>query len=200
MISTLLCKQLKHGASNVAHMFLFIYEHQLCWVHRQSGHVYWSDFPILQNNIFCNNYRELERGTRYFRTQVLKITSTMSRTDFIAEILWRSYIYRQINRLETFWCFQFPKWDNHWLSLKNMEHVLCKYSKFVKIEQFNHKPRRLFRSNAHMTDLLCHSCGHNGHERLRWCNTCFNAYCRDCHNDPSSGPSWICSECLRQPY
>jgi hypothetical protein len=339
----LLPSKLRHAALNVAHMFLFVHERQSSWARRQSGEDPWSEFPVFRENFFCNNYRELDRGTCYFRAQVLQLDySSCSRAEFLPQVLWKSYLYRQVNRLESFSRFggipsreewpkfvthmcncqergmsfftaahqttshsklvryvqetlkckllekitptllgtdlqaivkalgtlhgcgpflswqiacdlmesqcltvdtesycelgpgarnglnalfgtsakqfdqldllrlltniqehvygclslRFPKWDNRWLTLKNMEHVLCEYSKFVRICEGSDRKARTYRSRALVhAALLCHSCGKNDENEAFSCNTCLGAYCHDCSKAGPSAGSWICHEC-----
>lgn len=53
------------------------------------------------------NYRELDRGTCYFRSQILDLWSSSSRPDmiqsaWIEKVLWASVCYRVVNKIETF--------------------------------------------------------------------------------------------------
>jgi hypothetical protein len=72
--------------------------------------------PIFQRYHFCNNYRELDRGTAYFRSQILlKLLGMkegeqqqessplqMNRLQYLQEVLGMAYYYRQCNLIESF--------------------------------------------------------------------------------------------------
>ena len=60
--------------SRVAEFFLFVSERQRVWERRNRGDLApWSSSPIFQQFSWCNNYRELDRGTQFFRAYVLDL-------------------------------------------------------------------------------------------------------------------------------
>jgi hypothetical protein len=87
-------------AAKVAEFFLFVYERQCCWERRHQGENPVSSCPVLQQYFFCNNFRELDRGTCYFRSQVLlrwETGSYRNRSDWIKVVIFTSFVYRQSN-------------------------------------------------------------------------------------------------------
>jgi alpha-glutamyl/putrescinyl thymine pyrophosphorylase clade 1 len=111
---------------NMVEFYLLMYERQCVFGGKKTSN------PIMQNFHFCNNYRELDRGTAYFRSQILdlyddlKVTttktqkrrgdassstttatttataSTVTRRQWIEQVLAMSYVYRMVNRIESF--------------------------------------------------------------------------------------------------
>lgn len=96
----------RHAAVKVADFFLFISERQRVWERRKIGLLKpWSACPIFQEYSFCNNYRELDRGTQYFHAHVLKLRRKFpnsTRSQWIRLVLFASYTYRQVNRIASF--------------------------------------------------------------------------------------------------
>lgn len=123
----------KTTAFHIAKFFLFIYERQCCWRKRNDGTCQhsniFSENPIFQQYFFCNNYRELDRGTCYFRSQMLlawerqykqqqqqepplqKLQQSQQLKEphwqlkWIETVFFASYVYRQVNKIETFVAF-----------------------------------------------------------------------------------------------
>ena len=70
--------------------------------------------PILKEYHFCNVYRELDRGTTFFHSHILdewkafvdKYPTDEERqshlVDWIRTVLWNSFVYRQVNKVESF--------------------------------------------------------------------------------------------------
>ena len=102
---------------------LYIYERQRIFDGKETKN------PVFQIFHFCNNYRECDRGTAYFRAQVLHlhkdltrqhvettakkknddtdtgnvaVTATFSRKTWMEQVLFMSYVYRMCNRIESF--------------------------------------------------------------------------------------------------
>jgi len=73
----------------------FVYERQAVWLRRSRGTAApWTTDVLLQDYVFCNVYRELDRGTVYFR----------SRADArsLRTLLFASVVYRLLNKIESF--------------------------------------------------------------------------------------------------
>ena len=106
----------KH-TKKMADFFLFVFERQLIWVRRNQGlSPPFSANPVFQDFWFCNNYRELDRGTAFFHAHVLDLRASRkkkwTRQEWLTEILWASYAYRCVNRIESFEACGFPSRDN----------------------------------------------------------------------------------------
>lgn len=102
----------------VAKFFLFLLERQRAWLrrkhHNKEHPELWTNDPVFRNYYFCNVYRQLDRGTAYFRAHVLKLWSdhvkegaaaaaaAVSRPKWLVQVLWASYCYRLINKIESF--------------------------------------------------------------------------------------------------
>jgi len=75
----------------------FIDERQRIWKRRQDGCLPpWTEDPILQKYHFCNVYRELDRGTIWYRENVVPTAA-----DF-PDLLWRTIVYRLVNNVKIF--------------------------------------------------------------------------------------------------
>jgi hypothetical protein len=117
----------RNNALRVLMFFYFIKERQEMWKRNQNykrcgtgnGHnVPWmTQDGILRNHNFCNNYRELDRGTQFFHSQMLlrwdafwnkkknkvdNMSPPSLLVEWIAEVLWAAYVYRLCNKLESF--------------------------------------------------------------------------------------------------
>lgn len=89
--------------------FLFLLERQRIWERRSRGDSWpWTADPFLQTLSFCNVYRELDRGTQFFRAHVLTIPWKKGRN---RQILFHSYLYRLVNRKQSFERTGFPHPD-----------------------------------------------------------------------------------------
>jgi hypothetical protein len=103
----------------VTKFYLFLLERQRCWIRRKThGKRHperWTNDRVLRHSFFCNNYRQLDRGTAYFHSQILdrwsrwstsssrRQSSTMTtRADWFQQVLWASYCYRLVNKVESF--------------------------------------------------------------------------------------------------
>ena len=116
-------------AGHVGHFFLFCHERQCIWERRNADEYRpWTEDERLHGGVYCNVYRELDRGTAYFRAQLLKSAGeqpieavaawkrlgekgqgkekerigTVSLESFLVEVLWLSVCYRLVNKIETF--------------------------------------------------------------------------------------------------
>ena len=85
-------------ADDVADFFAFLHERQEVWRRRAAGEdAPWTGDALLRHYVFCNNYRELDRGTQYFR----RCLASRDGSGF-ADVLWCALCYRLLNKLETF--------------------------------------------------------------------------------------------------
>lgn len=88
--------------------FKFIYDRHWVWRNRfvlKLPREKWTKDPILKKYKFTNVYRELDRGTQYYLDEVVKPILGDSKSPTEAqkqEIVFRTYIYRFINKIETF--------------------------------------------------------------------------------------------------
>jgi len=101
-------------AEQVIHFFLFCYERQMVWERRNrderitSDGYYYTESWAMQMFFFCNNYRELDRGTCYFREHILNLWDMHQKDGHVDDqtwmelVLWATICYRLINRISTF--------------------------------------------------------------------------------------------------
>ena len=101
-------ESIRQCSENVIKFFLFMAERQRCWERRcySENSMEWTNSNVLRNFYFCNVYRELDRGTSYFHSQILnrwdKFGPNISQAKWIEIVLWASYCYRLVNRVESF--------------------------------------------------------------------------------------------------
>jgi len=93
----------------VAAFLFFIHERQKIWVNKTNGVVPMTKNKVMSTKWFTNMYRELDRGTLYFRKcivdTVLKgvaIDTNVINQELVEKVLFRSIVYRLINKVETF--------------------------------------------------------------------------------------------------
>ena len=97
----------------VLDFFQFIHQRHSLWLKRKKGATVeeaTADIdelyrPLYSQFFFCNVYRELDRGTAYFHSKVLDMYASKETWDdeeWLSKVLWASYVYRQVNRVETF--------------------------------------------------------------------------------------------------
>jgi hypothetical protein len=102
---------------------------------------------------------------------------------------------------------EFPKWRGRPITLKEMEHALCEFSKWQRIERAldagnNSTGQRLRKSRCHFDDTLaCQGCQKplksQKRKTLVLCNTCNQGYCDKCEPETEKDPvCWICPPCL----
>lgn len=93
---------------NMIEFYLLLLERQRMFLGKQVDK---DENWIMAEQHFCNNYRELDRGTAYFRSEILKLKDdlekentlpTMSQADWTEQVLTMAYYYRLSNRLESF--------------------------------------------------------------------------------------------------
>ena len=103
----------EHAASSdaVAAFLCFIVERQKIWINKKKGMEVLTDNHIFSSKWFTNIYRELDRGTMYLRHQLNTDLKEFSMDkdnidkNLVSKILFKSIIYRVINKVETFMDF-----------------------------------------------------------------------------------------------
>jgi len=103
----------EENAKAVAAFLLFIYKRQEIWKNKYDPK--YKNLPLTNNktmaeNWFTNMYRELDRGTTYFRSNLLKtvlkkqigLSADVINLELLTKVLYKSIVYRLVNRVETF--------------------------------------------------------------------------------------------------
>lgn len=99
---------------------------------------------------------------------------------------------------------RFPKWDGRSLSLKNMEHCLGQYGKFLQIisdlrYQRSFSGHRLLLESQSALDMKksCRYCNVQSDQGL-FCDSCLCFYCGSCEKDSceNTPTNWICRPCV----
>ena len=93
----------------VAAFLLFVLERQKIWVNKSRGVAPLTENLVMRGKWFTNMYRELDRGTIYFKRQMIKtslkgveINQNKISENLVKEILFKSILYRLLNKVETF--------------------------------------------------------------------------------------------------
>jgi hypothetical protein len=107
-----LSRKLRKRAVYIGEFMLFCHERQCIWAKRKQGMPEpWTQDPILQSKHFTNIYRELDAGTAFFRRSMIKLKEVMKKdglnreefeNHFAVEVLWASFCYRLVGRVDTF--------------------------------------------------------------------------------------------------
>lgn len=101
------------NSKEMAQFYLFMYERQRIWERRSRGDPKpWSKNTIMETIHFCNVYRELDRGTAYFRSLLLDMPPAKNQREWTHKVLWMSYCYRQVNRVDSLQKTGLPEEDN----------------------------------------------------------------------------------------
>jgi hypothetical protein len=124
----------------LADFYLLIYERQRIWERRSLNEPQpWSQVPIFQNYSFCNVYRELDQGTRFFHTHVLalwdKQEHPVTEHSWTCTVLWAAYTYRLMNRVSTFEKVGFPQLHMVTEFLSQCQKVMDKEAIFTRAHQ-----------------------------------------------------------------
>lgn len=159
-------KPLIQQCATVVKFFLFLLERQRAWLrrkhHNKEHPERWTNDSILRNYYFCNVYRQLDRGTAYFRAQILSLWVDFSkgkakemhapeaRLQWLIQVLWASYCYRLINKIESFQPDPESKDPNPTTSLGGIPAIDQWPSLQKLIKQARAKGRTVF-TNAHQT-------------------------------------------------
>jgi hypothetical protein len=114
---------------NMADFYLFCRERQSIWQRRAMGKPKpWSKNEILNTNHFCNIYRELDRGTAFFRAKLLDLQQQQSLlkkkknlSQWTHHVLWMSYCYRQVNRVDSLQETGLPQENNLKVFFRTMD-------------------------------------------------------------------------------
>ena len=106
---SLLPAEYQDSADAVAAFLLFILERQTIWVRKQKGKQLLTRNEVMAGKWFTNMYRELDRGTLYFRRAInrtdlkgFKFDKMVINECLLEKVLFKSIIYRLINKVETF--------------------------------------------------------------------------------------------------
>jgi hypothetical protein len=163
--SSLLKRQQQQIERMKQEFYLFMSERQRIFVRRQRGDDdnCWSASPILRHFKWCNVYRELDRGTQFFRAHVIHhviepqlsvktTTKTMKqrqqRLVRLRKILWASIVYRLVNRIETFLAIGFPNDQDE----NDVELFLAKATEYWKTCRTSKGSKKVkFFTGAHQT-------------------------------------------------
>ncbi|KAL7557719.1 hypothetical protein ACA910_018512 [Epithemia clementina (nom. ined.)] len=119
---------------------------------------------------------------------------------FTGSGLYLDYAYLLVNHHDEAFAqigVQFPFWNGRKLTIKEIEHGLCEYSKYVALQKNRTGGKnRLYQSRAHM-DLSkpCHFCKEDSSDG-NFCDTCREYYCRKCVPSQASGAFWTCGRCI----
>ena len=105
----LLPEDRKESSVAVAAFLIFVLERQKIWVNKSRGVSPLTENLVLGGKWFTNMYRELDRGTIYFKRQMMKtslkgveINREKISENLVEEILFKSILYRLLNKVETF--------------------------------------------------------------------------------------------------
>ena len=105
-VRQILPRRHQYCAELVAEFFLLCYERELIWQRKRSGLKDLTRDTKMAHSFYCNVYRELDRGTQYFRSNLIHHRSRVSGGSFdLKEVLWDSLCYRLVNKIETFEAF-----------------------------------------------------------------------------------------------
>ena len=103
----------------MATFLLFVHERQNIWQRKYEGSATLTMNPVFAEMWFTNVYRELDRGTQYFRKNIMETimserkNSNVIDVEIIEKVLFKSIIYRLINEIKTFQAFGgIPNPDN----------------------------------------------------------------------------------------
>lgn len=99
---------------------------------------------------------------------------------------------------------RFPKWNGEHLTLKNIEHPLCEFSKYTSIQgklrrnvPIAGQRRKKSRSDMDI-DKACHNvktCGEK--DDILLCDKCLVGFCEKCAGPrDSSSVYWLCPRCM----
>ena len=111
-LQELLPQEYSSRSDVVAAFLSFIYERQTIYVKKRSGKMCLTNNEILSTKWFTNMYRELDRGTMYFRYCIQgtdlassEVSTNEINTSLVSAILFKSFVYCLINKVETFMDF-----------------------------------------------------------------------------------------------
>ena len=93
---------------NLEIFFRFLYERQSIWYNRfvlKLPRDEWTDDPYLTKSKYTNVYRELDRGTIWwfkYIASILRVRKDFKKEDRKKEVIWKTCVYRLLNKVETF--------------------------------------------------------------------------------------------------
>ena len=97
----------KKNSDMVAAFLVFLYERHTMWSKKRRGKTDLTSNSILKNHRFTNIYRELDKGTMFFRKNVNQIVTkeitvkNSMNENLVSEVLFKSVVFRLINRIDT---------------------------------------------------------------------------------------------------
>ncbi|CAB9501373.1 PHD-finger [Seminavis robusta] len=84
--------------------WLLLWERQMIFLEGKQTNV-----RVMQKHHFCNNHREIDRGTAYLRSQIMTLKQELqqqekplTRAIWLEQVLGMAYIYRLVNKQESF--------------------------------------------------------------------------------------------------
>ena len=107
-LKKILPADLKSCSDRVASFLLFVNERQNIWEKKNKGKSRLTTNEVMVNKWFTNMYRELDRGTQYFRKNIMDTTMADHKISkdiderIIRKVLFKSIVYRLINEVKTF--------------------------------------------------------------------------------------------------
>merc|ERR1719419_392664 len=102
---------LESCSDRIATFLLFVHERQNIWQQKYNGAEMLTMNPVFVEMWFTNVYRELDRGTQYFRKNIMETimsehkNSNVIDVETIENVLFKSIVYRLINEIKTFQAF-----------------------------------------------------------------------------------------------
>jgi hypothetical protein len=151
------------NAATVVKFYLFLMERQRSWArrvaHRKAFPENWTNDRVLRKYHFCNVYRELDRGTTFFHSQILKLWhkfrsgKNQSRKDWFVHVLWASYCYRLVNKIESFQSGATSSGECDQVPTATFEHIptMHDWPAFKKLVRKTQNQGKTFFTGAHQT-------------------------------------------------
>ena len=101
VLTNYLQKSYRKSSEAVSAFVHFVHERQVIYELKSSGAAPpYTNNVVMQSKWFTNMYRELDRGTMYFRKQILAEHSHLP--SCYKEVVFKAIVYRLINKIETF--------------------------------------------------------------------------------------------------
>lgn len=121
---------------NLDAFYRFMYDRHMVYVRRfqQRKPPPWTDNRILRDYKFTNVYRELDRGTIWYKDHIVPMAHSLK------DIIWLTTAYRLVNNIQTFETCKIPLLKYWTRSRKIFRHTL----------KMMHRKNRVF-TNAHLT-------------------------------------------------
>jgi len=144
VLSNYLPKSQRKFSDSVAAFMFFVFERQNMYELKSSGAEQpYSHVKVMVNMWFTNMYRELDRGTMFFRKQILSEHNLKPACH--KEVIFKAVVYRLINKIETFQEFgKIP--------------CIAEWKQFKKFLQKKRTNREIIFTNAHQNMGLTRFC------------------------------------------